>query len=37
MVNLNDWRPDPDQPALDPVPKTLTAYEGVTSDRVGAY
>lgn len=37
MVNLHDWRPDPDQPALDPTPKTLTAYEGITNNRVGAY
>ncbi|MGH3342440.1 MAG: SAM-dependent methyltransferase [Carbonactinosporaceae bacterium] len=30
LLNLVDWRPDPDQPPLDPVPPELVPYAGVT-------
>jgi hypothetical protein len=30
LVNLRDWRPDPGQPPLAPIPEELLPYEGVT-------
>ncbi|MFC6878881.1 MULTISPECIES: SAM-dependent methyltransferase [Actinomadura] len=30
LVNLLDWRPDPDQPPLRPAPEELSAYVGAT-------
>lgn len=37
MVNLTDWRPDPDQSPLEEVPEPLRPYEGVTERRAGVY
>lgn len=37
MVNLKHWRPDPDQPPLDPVPVVLRPYVGSTDAGVGPY
>lgn len=30
LVNVRHWRPDPGQPALDPVPRELERYVGAT-------
>ncbi|MQA62154.1 MAG: hypothetical protein GEU86_11765 [Actinophytocola sp.] len=37
LVNLKDWRPDPDQPALDPVPPDLYRYVGTTETNTSVY
>ncbi|MFI1676109.1 MULTISPECIES: SAM-dependent methyltransferase [unclassified Streptomyces] len=37
VVNLVDWRPDPDQPALEPVDPDLEPYLGVTDANKGIY
>ncbi|TDD63926.1 hypothetical protein E1298_42920 [Actinomadura rubrisoli] len=37
LVNLLDWRPDPFQPPLEPVPDALAAYVGVTQTDKGLY
>ncbi|MGH3326815.1 MAG: SAM-dependent methyltransferase [Streptomycetales bacterium] len=37
QVNLVDWRPDPDQPRLDPVDAELAPYVGVTERSKGIY
>lgn len=37
LVNLTDWRPDPSQPPLDPVPLPLHPYVGATETRPGIY
>ncbi|MEV0254464.1 SAM-dependent methyltransferase [Streptomyces sp. NPDC050732] len=37
VVNLVDWRPDPDQPALAPVDPDLVPYLGVTEANKGIY
>ncbi|WP_028848509.1 SAM-dependent methyltransferase [Thermocrispum agreste] len=31
LVNIDDWRPDPDQPPLNPVPPELRIYEGMSA------
>ena len=31
LVNLKDWRPDPDQPTLPPVDPALKAFEGAAA------
>lgn len=37
LVNLKDWRPDPSQPPLEPVPPQLHKYVGVTKTRTDVY
>lgn len=37
MVNLKDWRPDPSQPPLEPVPVELHPYVGITEKNQGVY
>ncbi|MQA06861.1 MAG: hypothetical protein GEV07_30600 [Streptosporangiales bacterium] len=37
LVNLKDWRPDPDQPPLEPVPSPLHPYLGVTEKHNNVY
>ncbi|MFF1380446.1 SAM-dependent methyltransferase [Streptomyces sp. NPDC058308] len=37
VVNLVDWRPDPDQPPLAPVDPDLEPYLGVTASSKGIY
>ncbi|MFH8610771.1 SAM-dependent methyltransferase [Streptomyces sp. NPDC018029] len=37
VVNLVDWRPDPDQPPLAPVDPDLVPYLGVTETNKGIY
>lgn len=37
LVNLEDWRPDPTQPPLDPVDPALTPYIGATKLRKALY
>lgn len=37
LVNLTDWRPDPDQPPLEPVPEPLREYVGATASRTDVY
>ncbi|GAA2796781.1 SAM-dependent methyltransferase [Saccharopolyspora taberi] len=37
MVNLRDWRPDPDQPPLEAVPAPLAAFVGATDEELGHY
>ncbi|MEV7192376.1 SAM-dependent methyltransferase [Streptomyces sp. NPDC093510] len=37
VVNLVDWRPDPDQPDLAPVDPDLVPYLGVTDANKGIY
>ncbi|MFI0352087.1 SAM-dependent methyltransferase [Actinomadura sp. 9N407] len=37
LVNLADWRPDPDQPALAPVDEPLLPYVGATKLKRGVY
>ncbi|MEU5402276.1 SAM-dependent methyltransferase [Streptomyces sp. NPDC005963] len=37
LVNLADWRPDPDQPALAPVHPALAPYLGATSSTQRVY
>ncbi|MGW1894366.1 SAM-dependent methyltransferase [Streptomyces sp. NPDC002004] len=37
LVNLVDWRPDPDQPALPPVDPELAPYLGATASNKGIY
>ncbi|HET6354315.1 SAM-dependent methyltransferase [Streptomyces sp.] len=37
LVNLADWRPDPDQPALAPVHEALAQYLGATEKNKGIY
>jgi hypothetical protein len=37
LVNLLDWRPDPDQPPLAPVPEPLLPYVGATKLNQGIY
>jgi hypothetical protein len=37
MVDLADWRPDPDQPPLAPVHPSLSPYVGATKDNKGIY
>ncbi|MEV0293716.1 SAM-dependent methyltransferase [Nocardia sp. NPDC050710] len=37
LTNLIDWRPDPDQPPLEPVPEQLFPYVGATKQRTDVY
>ncbi|MFF8842269.1 SAM-dependent methyltransferase [Streptomyces sp. NPDC015127] len=37
MVDLVDWRPDPDQPALAPVHAALAPYLGASDNSKGVY
>ncbi|MBH0776466.1 SAM-dependent methyltransferase [Nocardia bovistercoris] len=37
FTNLIDWRPDPDQPPLEPVPEQLLSYVGTTKTRTEVY
>ncbi|MPY81543.1 MAG: hypothetical protein GEV04_24855, partial [Actinophytocola sp.] len=37
LVNLKEWRPDPTQPPLEPVPANLHPYVGITESRTGVY
>ncbi|MCI2420906.1 SAM-dependent methyltransferase [Saccharopolyspora sp. K220] len=37
LVNLNDWRPDPNQPLLEPAPAVLQPYVGITETRTDVY
>ncbi len=37
LGNLRDWRPDPDQPPLEPVPTQLYPYVGVTDKHTSVY
>ncbi|WP_405162851.1 SAM-dependent methyltransferase [Nocardia sp. NBC_01499] len=37
LVNLVDWRPDPNQPPLEPVPEPLRRYIGATERRTNVY
>ncbi|MFI9507931.1 SAM-dependent methyltransferase [Nocardia sp. NPDC052566] len=37
LVNLIDWRPDPNQPPLEPVPAPLHPYVGATELRNSVY
>jgi hypothetical protein len=37
LVNLRHWRPDPNQPPLDPVPTALRPYVGVTETGTSVY
>ncbi|MCM6775398.1 SAM-dependent methyltransferase [Nocardia sp. CDC141] len=37
LVNLVDWRPDPDQPPLAPVPEPLLPYVGAATRRHNVY
>jgi SAM-dependent methyltransferase len=37
LVNLTQWRPDPFQPPLEPVPDQLAQYVGVTETRTVVY
>ncbi|GGV22446.1 hypothetical protein GCM10010277_01480 [Streptomyces longisporoflavus] len=37
LVNLVDWRPDPDQPPLAPVHEDLAPYLGATEQNKGIY
>lgn len=37
LVNLLDWRPDPDQPALSAVDSKLRPYLGITEQNKGVY
>ncbi|HEX6196254.1 MAG TPA: SAM-dependent methyltransferase [Jiangellaceae bacterium] len=37
LVDLNDWRPDPDQPPLAPVDPVLEPYLGATEQNKGVY
>ncbi|WP_433664089.1 SAM-dependent methyltransferase [Nocardia sp. CA-128927] len=37
LVNLVDWRPDPNQPPLEPVPEPLRRYVGATESRSKVY
>ncbi|RDI63368.1 SAM-dependent methyltransferase [Nocardia pseudobrasiliensis] len=37
LVNLVDWRPDPNQPPLEPVPEPLRPYSGATERRSNVY
>ena len=37
LVNIRDWRPDPNQPPLDPVPPQLEPYEGAAKRNLQIY
>ncbi|MPY79094.1 MAG: hypothetical protein GEV04_11495 [Actinophytocola sp.] len=37
LVDLKDWRPDPAQPPLEPVPTALHPYVGVTKTNTEVY
>jgi S-adenosyl methyltransferase len=37
LTNVRDWRPDPNQPPLDPVPPPLLPYVDITKIRTGVY
>jgi S-adenosyl methyltransferase len=37
LTNVRDWRPDPNQPPLDPVPPPLSPYVGITKTRTDVY
>lgn len=37
LVNLKTWRPDPEQPDLEPVPTPLHSYVGITETRTSVY
>jgi hypothetical protein len=37
LTNLKNWRPDPDQPPLQPVPEQIASYVGVTDTHTGVY
>lgn len=37
LVNLKDWRPDPTQPPLEPVPVELHPYVGATETNTEVY
>ncbi|MGN2639688.1 SAM-dependent methyltransferase [Nocardia takedensis] len=37
LRNVIDWRPDPDQPPLEPVPDQLVSFVGVTDRRTVVY
>lgn len=37
LVNLKDWRPDPTQPPLEPVPTELHPYVGATNTNTEVY
>ena len=37
FVNLKQWRPDPNQPALQPVPAPLYPYIGITDTNTDVY
>ncbi|WP_034270257.1 SAM-dependent methyltransferase [Haloechinothrix halophila] len=37
LVNLKDWRPDPTQPPLEPVPTELHRYVGITNTNTEVY
>lgn len=37
LVNLKDWRPDPGQPPLEPVPTDLHPYVGITDTNTEVY
>jgi hypothetical protein len=37
LVNVREWRPDPNQPPLDPVSPPLAPYVGITKTRTDVY
>ncbi|NUS44344.1 MAG: hypothetical protein HOQ24_11730 [Mycobacteriaceae bacterium] len=37
LVNVLDWRPDPNQPPLEPIPDPLRRYEGATRSQSVVY
>jgi SAM-dependent methyltransferase len=37
LMNLKNWRPDPGQPPLEPVPEQIASYVGITETRTDVY